>query len=216
MVQANPQKRCIYFALPMQVFMIHAIKTPLLESVRYLFSRRFKGKYKAIKQLRFAFRSMGKLPEPAIENTWHPNTHNLILIRIWAFERYPLLARFKVVRNAINFGIIIHSFDPPWRWMMETVLMDALKMEWGNYRSDIRNLKSLRDSFARSFFLCDFRAIFTRRLFNALIILHIFPPWRRMVISILKKVKEMKWEDLMYGHNAAPKWAWMEGRHEDS
>lgn len=211
MVQTD-QKRCIYFALPMQVFMIHAIKTPLLEGVRYLFSRRIKGKYKAFKQLCFAFKSMGKLPEPTIENTWHPNTHNLILLRIWAFEKYPSLAHFKIVRNAINFSIIIHAFDPPWRWMIETVLMDALKMEWATWRGDTRNLISLRASFARKFLLCDFRTIFVRRFFNALIILHVFPPWRGLIRELLRKAGGMKWEDRTYGQLSHPNWAW---RKED-
>jgi len=197
----------------MQVFMIHAIKTPLLESVRYLFAKRIKGKLKAIKQLRFALKSMGKLPVPTTENTWHPNTHNLILLRIWAFEKYPILTWFKTVRNTINFAIIIHAFDPPWRWMIETVLRDALKMEWDSYRGGIRNLVSLRDNFACKFLLCDFRAIFIRRFFNALIILHIFPPWRRMIYELLKKAKEMKWEERTYGQPAIPNWTW---RKDDS
>ncbi len=200
-------RRCIYSALPMQVFMIHAIKTPLVSGFNVLFEKgvRVSVRRKAVGQIRFGFRHMGKLPEPTIENTWHPNTHNLILLRTWAFGKYPYLARFK---NTVNFAIIIHAFDPPWRWMMETALRDALAMDWGNCPQGVQNLRTLRDAFARRCHINEARRGFIKRLFNILIVLHLLPPWRWMVKAMLMKAKEMTWEDRMYGHTSVPNWPW--------
>ncbi len=212
MAQAT-SKRCIYSALPMQVFMIHAIKNPLVSGLHILFEKGHKISIRrdALKQIRAAFHNMGKLPEPTMENTWHPNTHNLILLRTWAFGRYRFLTRFK---NIVNFAIIIHAFDPPWRWMMETILRDALEMKWSGgiywgWWNDVRNLIALRDNFIRRANLSQDRVNFIRRFFLAMIILHIIcPPWRAIFKSTTVKVREMKWEDRMFGHNSVPNWEW--------
>ncbi len=206
MAQAT-SRRCIYSALPMQVFMIHAIKLPLLNGLHLLLEKGhgISVRWESIKQIRLAFRNMGKLPEPTMENTWHPNTHNLILLRTWAFEKYPYLARFK---NVINFAIIIHAFDPPWRWIMETTLRDALAMDWDSCFQGVRNLRTSRDDFACRCQINEARRGFIRRLFLVLIVLHFLPPWRWMVKAMLAKAKGMTWEDRMYGHSTMPNWPW--------
>lgn len=214
-IALNSPRRCIYSALPMQVFMIHAIKKPLVEGIHIIFEKGMPMRRRAegVRQIRQAIRNMGKLPEPTIENTWHPNTHNLILLRVWAFERYRWLGR-TTTRKLINFAIIIHAFDPPWRWMMESVLIDALKMEWTGgvywgWWKDTHNLILLRDQFFRRCYLSDARLGFVRRIMNCAIFLHaVFPPCRSMLKACLGKTRQMKWEPQMYGHGTVPQWGW--------
>ncbi len=102
--------RTIYSSLPLQVFMIHAIKKPLLTVAGLI---------------------LNKLPEPTKDNTWHPNSHNLIDIRD-AFFKHCILGgdRERFIKAVFNFVIILYDFDPPWRWMIDFVKDMALKMEW--------------------------------------------------------------------------------------
>ncbi len=93
------KKRTIYSSLPMQLFMIEAIKAPLLKVACLIAS---------------------KLPEPTIENTWHPNSHRMIERRDEFFEHCFLPEpRRTFIRMAINFVIIIYDFDSPWRMMID-------------------------------------------------------------------------------------------------
>jgi hypothetical protein len=106
--------RTIYSSLPMQIFMIHAIKKPLMAVAGLI---------------------LDKIPEPTKENTWHPNSHNLIDIRDDFFthmETDKSLAseRLKIIRCVFNFIIILYDFDPPWRWMIDYVKDEAFKKKW--------------------------------------------------------------------------------------
>ena len=120
----------IFSSLPMQVYMIHNIKKPILE-----------GK-------KIALRNIDRLPEPTVENTWHPNTHNLLILRDWFFKHWfikflciiPFIKRF--LTRSSKFIIILYDFDPPWRWIFDSVKDKALELEsdrWGD------NLSYLRD-----------------------------------------------------------------------
>jgi len=129
----KPNKKTIFFSLPMQVFMIHNIKTPAMEAVETIFSpdKSKMDKLKATRQLWKVYQAMQKLPEPTLENTWHPNTHNLIRLRDWLFERCFLgKLRMGFIRKVMNFAIILYDFDPPWRWIFDNLKDEALKMEW--------------------------------------------------------------------------------------
>ena len=204
MAQAT-SRRCIYSALPMQVFMIHAIKVPLADGFFILCQRRLRQKREALKKIRMAFRNMGKLPEPTIENTWHPNTHNLILLRTWLFERYPILGRYSLTRYPINFAIIIHAFDPPWRWIMESVGEEAARLEWTGWWHDIRNLIMLKRYFDLWCTLGPGRMNLINRGFDICIALYILcPPLRKLVKEIRQKAQAMKWEARTYGHERMP------------
>lgn len=90
--------------------MIHAIKVPLLKIAGLIAS---------------------KLPEPTKENTWHPNSHNLIEIRDEFFKHCKLNdERLQFIRVVFNFIIILYDFDPPWRWMIDSVKEEADKKKW--------------------------------------------------------------------------------------
>lgn len=109
-VDINPKKKTIYSSLPMQVFMMHAIKKPLLEVARLILS---------------------KLPEPTKENTWHPNSHNLIEIRDDFFEHCFLGEDRRIfIRTVFNFVIIIYDFDAPWRMMIDWCIEEWRKKDW--------------------------------------------------------------------------------------
>ncbi len=190
--------------------MIHAIKMPLADGFFLLCQRRLKQKREALKKIVMALRNMGKLPEPTIENTWHPNTHNLIHLRTWLFTRYPILGRYSITRRIINFGIIVHAFDPPWRWIMESVGEEAGKLEWrggvywGWWR-DIRNLITLKRYVKRWCHLSRERLNLINRGFDACVVLYILcPPFRNFVKSIRIKAQGMKWEVKTYGHEGMP------------
>lgn len=128
------KKKTIYSSLPVQVFMIHAIKAPIMEAVYSLFfnpKATFTEKAKALRKLWKAYQAFQKIPEPTKENTWHPNSHNLIDLRDTLFYHLQLGDdRWRVIKSIFNFVIILNDFDPPWRWIMDSVKDMALKMEW--------------------------------------------------------------------------------------
>ena len=132
-VDIKPNKNTIYSALPMQVYMIHAVKMPLIEGVN-LFLDPEASKLQKVRALRLVYKAvkaMAKLPEPTVESVWHPNTLNIIALRDWFFERCHLgFARLSFVRTLFNFVIILYDFDPPWRWMMDSLLAKAFGMGW--------------------------------------------------------------------------------------
>ena len=117
----------------MQVYMGKEIKAPVLKAVEVLFSNEATklDKAKAIKMLWDAFQSLKGLPEPTKKDTWHPNSHKLIELRDWLFERCFMDGlRLNFLRRLINFAIVIYDFDPPWRWVMDSVKDEALKKDW--------------------------------------------------------------------------------------
>ncbi|KKM81961.1 hypothetical protein LCGC14_1324550 [marine sediment metagenome] len=126
-------KTTIYSTVPMQLFMTHAIKQPILDSVETLFDPNASkvSKLKAIRILWKAYQEVSKLPEPTLENTWHPNAHNLIILRDWVLEWCILDSkRVGLIRKVFNFVIILIDFDPPWRWVFDSLKEEADKMEW--------------------------------------------------------------------------------------
>jgi len=131
MPQQLPQKT-VYFSLPMQMYMNVTIKKPALDAISVLFGESSKvDKLKAAKMLWDAFQAIEGLPEPTKENTWHPNTHRLIELRDWLFERCFLgKLRMGFIRRVMNFLIILYDFDPPWRWIFDSVKEQICSQEW--------------------------------------------------------------------------------------
>lgn len=127
------QAKTIFFGLGAQMYMTQEIKAPLMKAVEVLFNSKSPKfhRLKALKVLWDAFESMKGLPEPTKENTWHPNTHNLIDLRDSLFNKCELgILRMGFIRRIMNFVIIIYDFDPPWRFILDSLLQDALKMKW--------------------------------------------------------------------------------------
>ncbi len=123
----------VYSTVPMQLYMIHNIKAPIVDSVETICNPDAGkiDKLRAAAKLWKAFQAISKMPEPMIENTWHPNSHNLIMLRDWLFKRCELNdKRMGLIRRLMNFVIILYDFDPPWRWVMDSLKDEALKMEW--------------------------------------------------------------------------------------
>ncbi|KKN76900.1 hypothetical protein LCGC14_0365510 [marine sediment metagenome] len=127
------EQSTIYSTIPMQIFMMNSIKKPILESVEIIFNPDASkiDKVKAARKLWKAVQLISKMPEPTLEGTWHPNSHNLIILRDWLCERCFLATeRMGLIRRLMNFIIILYDFDPPWRWVLDSVKDEALKMEW--------------------------------------------------------------------------------------
>ncbi len=127
------KNRTIYATVPMQIYMTRSIKEPILEAIETIFDKDASPikKLRAAKQLWKAFQAMGKLPEPTFENTWHPNSHNIIRLREWLFERCRLWGqRNFMIRRIMNFVIIVYEFDQPWRFVFDSLREEALTMEW--------------------------------------------------------------------------------------
>lgn len=123
----------IYSSIPMQLFMIHSIKKPILDGVRTIFNPKASkiDKLRASRKLWKAIQLISKMPEPTVENTWHPNTHNLIRLRDWFFTRCSLDSqRTGLIKRLMDFVIILYDFDPPWRWIFDSLREEALQMEW--------------------------------------------------------------------------------------
>ena len=134
------EQSTIYSTIPMQIFMMNSIKSPILESVETLSSSDASkiDKIRAARKLWKAIQLISKMPEPSLKAKegesgycWHPNSHNLIILRDWLFERCFLTpARMGLIRRLMNFIIILNDFDPPWRWVIDSVKDKALTMEW--------------------------------------------------------------------------------------
>jgi len=127
-----PQKT-VYFTLGMQMYMTETIKKPLIHAFNVMFNPKAKkfDKVRAGKALWDVLKALKGLPEPTKDNTWHPNTHKLIDLRDWLFERCFLgKERMNLVGRVINFVIVLYDFDPPWRWIFDSLLGEALKEEW--------------------------------------------------------------------------------------
>jgi hypothetical protein len=126
-------QKTVYYSVAMQMYMSQTIKTPVLLAFDILFNKEASklDKVKAIRVLWKAFNSLKGLPEPTKENTWHPNTHNLIDLRDWLFERLNFdHRRTTLIRRIMNFVIVLYDFDPPWRWVFDSLKDEALKKEW--------------------------------------------------------------------------------------
>jgi len=127
------EQSTIYSTIPMQIFMINSIKKPIIDAVETLSSSDASkiDKVKAARKLWKAVHLISKMPEPTLESTWHPNSHNLIRLRDWLFERCFLgQKRMGLIRRLMNFVIILYDFDPPWRWVMDSLKDKAFEMEW--------------------------------------------------------------------------------------
>ena len=123
----------VFETVPMQLYMIHTIKTPIVFAIDTIFDPDASklDKLKAASKLWKAFQAISKMPEPTFENTTHPNAHNLIRLRDWLLGKCNLsLERMGLIRHLINFAIIIVEFDPPWRWIIDSVREESLKLKW--------------------------------------------------------------------------------------
>lgn len=127
-----PQKT-VYYSAAMQMYMMEEIKKPVLQAVKVLFHPESNtlDKAKAAKMLWGAFNALKGLPEPTKDNTWHPNTHQLIDLRDWLFEHCHLpVIRMSFIKRIMDFVIILYDFDPPWRWIFDSLWEEARKKEW--------------------------------------------------------------------------------------
>ncbi len=126
-------QRTVYYSLGMQLYMTETIKKPLMKAIAVLFDSEASkmGRLKALKIIWDVLQCMKGLPEPTKENTWHPNTHNLIDLRDWLFGCCKLNdLRMTFVRRVINFVIILYDFDPPWRWIFDSLREEAMRKDW--------------------------------------------------------------------------------------
>ncbi len=74
----------------------------------------------ALMFLNRARRAVERLPEPTVENTWHPNSHRMIEVRDWFFGKCRLGdERISLFRMAANFVIVLYDYDPPYRHMID-------------------------------------------------------------------------------------------------
>jgi len=123
----------VYETIPMQLYLQHNIKTPIINAFETLYDRKSSrlAKLKAIRDLWRAFGFMKSLPEPTVGSTGHPNTHNLIRLRDWLKEHLFLDGnRKEFVFRVINFAIIIYDSVPPYRFIGDSLMEEAFKMEW--------------------------------------------------------------------------------------
>jgi len=133
----------IYSSLPVQSLVISTIKKPILEAIPVIFNPEASKieKLKAAVKLWRGLQALSNLPRPTLENTWHPNSHNLIVIRDWVLDCLSVRnkqgiyaglnsTRLGLIDKLFNLVIIIYDFDPPWRWILDSVKDNAFDMSW--------------------------------------------------------------------------------------
>ena len=136
----------IYSSLPYQVFMVHAIKSPITEGV-YILASPTSSNMQRIKAIRGILKGVkafrGKFPEPqkgihpetGLPYIWHPNSERLIELRDEFFTHCLLEhIRLTALRMAINAVIIIYDYDPPYRMMIDWW---AKKLRVTNWNYDV-------------------------------------------------------------------------------
>jgi len=133
-IDFKEEQHNIYFTVPMQLFITLEIKRPIIWGVVTLFSPKapLPLKIKAARKIWKAYKSFQSLPEPTKENTGgNRNVLNLIELRDRFFRCCHLdKNRLDFIRDIFNFVIMIYAFDPPWRFMMDTVREWGTEMEW--------------------------------------------------------------------------------------
>ena len=123
----------IYDPQPVQMLFIHNIKTPILEAFDILFSpdSSLIAKGRALKNAKKAFNTLSNLPRPSLEDTWHPNSHNLIHIREYLIRNLRLAPiRMNFIDNIFKLAIMIYEYDCPWRWIMDSAREKSEELEW--------------------------------------------------------------------------------------
>lgn len=183
----------IFSSLPVQVYMIHNIKNPILSGDRH--------------KILVGLRNIDKLPEPTTENTWHPNTINLLNLRDWFFGQWYIMLIClippvkRTLKRIIKFVIILYDFDPPWRWILDSVREEILKQS---------SLKYIKKWILSCVKLDSHRMKLIKRIFDIAIIFsvsggrYIFKPFMRKALG-------MDWKPRGFEDTWTYKW-W----HEDS
>ena len=114
--EAARRQMTVFGSLNVQTFIVHAIKAPMIFAFKH--SRILKLIDKV-------------LPEPTVENTWHPNTHRLLAIREDFFRHCNLTPeRIHLLRVVSKFVIIIHDYDTPYRAMINWCVQELFKSGW--------------------------------------------------------------------------------------
>jgi len=115
----------VFGSLPVQVFIVHAIKAPLCKILRRVLDGPI-GLVELIRILlelrRIRDRILLKLPEPVKDNTCYPNTHILIDVFGEFFERLQLPSRGKELKAICKSIEIIYEFDPPYRFLINRLI----------------------------------------------------------------------------------------------
>ncbi len=133
---AESQKRqmTVFGSLPVQTYIVHAIKAPFCKILLRIFEKPL-GVIDAIRILvelnKIRKRISDNLPEPTLENTWHPNTHILIEVMNEFFEYSDLRIRERELKTMLKFATIINDYDPPYRFLINRFLEIWLKHSKG-------------------------------------------------------------------------------------
>jgi len=69
-------------------------------------------------------------PDPTIENTWHPNTHRLIVMRDDFFTHLKMPSRHKVLWAIWKYTIYAYDYVPVYRYLIDRTLELWLKSGW--------------------------------------------------------------------------------------
>ncbi len=125
--------KTVYESIPAQLFMTRNIKTPAMAMVKTVFdpSASMFSKVMALWRLWKVYRATCKLPDPSLEMDLDPNARNLVILRNWLFKHCFLAdIRMGFVRQVFKFTIILMQMDQPWRWILDNVREEAMKMKW--------------------------------------------------------------------------------------
>jgi len=121
------------FGQELQQLAIMDIKAKMMMAVTTLASPSA-SKIDRIKAARGLWQVVGQieqLPEPTIENTWHPNSHRLIKVRDEFFAGCGLgWPRQRFIRAGFNLLIMIYDYDRPYRDIMDWAFQELRNLGW--------------------------------------------------------------------------------------
>ena len=146
-------RKTIFDTVPVQIYLIQNVKSPIMEGARMLFSAGgLFDNFRALRQIFIALKALKKLPEPTRENTILRSARNAIDIRDRFFEHCHLaILRSSFIRLFFNLVIILLQMDGPWRMMILWVKREAEKMEgWEETGDDLSRFKWWKEESIKS------------------------------------------------------------------
>ena len=128
--EVNRRQTLGVFGQPINQLAIMDVKAELLRAITMWSSPNRIDKVKAIPMFRAVYKNINLLPEPTIENTWHPNSHALIKVRDEFFSRCGLgTPRQQLIRSVFNLAIMIYDYDRPYRDLIDWAKQE-LDRDW--------------------------------------------------------------------------------------
>lgn len=197
------EQHTIYFTIQMQMYLSTTVKGPALRAIETV--RTGGSKWYALRVMWNAFAAIKGIPEPTKQNTWHPNTHNLIYIRDTTLKN---IIRFKVPRFLVRFLIVLYDFDPPWRYILDSIKDESAEMKWNIFNSGYNFFRLSKWAIKRCQLHQNRRIAIKAALLGACFAYYLFPPVAIWFTRVRKEARKMEWEKKGFSDDWAETYRW--------